>query len=1446
MTNQFNLEFKITYEELAPSLQDMFKALQMEITDISNGGGFLTDIIENGEEGQVIKINKDEETVYADDNFRNLMIITDDAQIQAIKDELNPSVYLRNVFNTWNRFIHYDNDAAVYMDNTNALYQDGGVDYHGQNQELSDQRDWVKVLDKSVTTNGGWSYNSQENRIYCNFDLGMFAGFISPTPVSNNYYIHFWVDSFQDDDHFCIIIGYMTDDQGVEHTLSYIRAEGQHYNIHKPDTYYGTGLQYIDTRVWSAVVYDLLNPTQTILADNSAKVGVATYMRPTIWRAHVAARRQRRNFTFYTSQWSQEKTEDPEFVEDWTLEFNIPDEKPADWNQTMWDNINTMLELNYFGVGTRSNPSAFSIEEQTGIFPNTETIYNIENDTKWVWNFQTEEYEDRGSITKQDIPYRSLLYCDYYDTFYYYYFPGSYQLITSSGGGGDTSADLETIINQIAVINNNIQGIEDEINDINIALDDLNDRVTILENKDYSSDNFLNLAPKIGYYQEDQISIIDKYNMNNQLYGVIIYPSNRGQIAYCTANTGAYNDNSELKVYRGERSSNEHRFAWDNTPREIGFLTNHPELVIRSFIWCDNYHMIILTRSAGSTIQYYSNTNDCKLWWIDTNNSADETTWTNGIEITNIVQDAYKSCFNIDAINYTQDALHRGTPFRNIGSSGWYYDEDFDTFTFFIYPVHKAHNDAQADGIKCCVYKKNGTKVGIYDMSHYLTAFRFPQYLLDQGYSFSSTIPVSDPDSVQSEKVQVWGEGWCTWSFLYYPEKELCVLLVNDNCIDYFKNGISQKDESVDFTMKWRVPHSIHRGQGGTITKILGNRDMVPLGTDHQNTDNHKYVDNSIIDREDNWNTNSKPFMMQSRDLSTNTIYCGCFFVIEYCKDEYIRRMGYIFHGGDAIDQVEDPKYQGCISDALSANYLMTPDASLWGKSHKYTSAFYDNLWFITENMKTSYTWNPAGEILRYPIINFNGFRCKDFTFYGQDSSGFKIILPKHGLYEYIGDCDRNEVIQYEDATRYSRYGFPGNDYQRFIPEARFDELNRDPIYYEHIKTLCVKENEPYYIMNRPFSTTWNDTTSNIHLECYNTLWKEDLKQFSSELRCTQDISIADNEKYSNMVNADLNREYQYMAPFYNPYGDYWLVSLSDSQLNDTYNSETSGKCYFIIIKNDGTIIPFGRDFSNKWSSNYTTRMNEQNRQAQSNNFYKHQFADCVAVSDKKWYVFHYRYSLFQMDTYNCIEICIEFNDNLTDFTMKDCGFNASTGWSESNLEAFNATGLVDTGMGFSWSSVTGVMMNRTAWKVCPSLIYTQKPLTGDTSGTTYTQDQILDDFYKNSNKYAMYLESNTFPVGYIPAIPIFLGGYFSVIEEPIPIEFTPSQHNYIYLQRDPEDKTNIICEISNKLTIYEGEKMFSRICVADVNCDASQITDVTYYHINIGYNDYKWETGIY
>lgn len=957
------------------------------------------------------------------------------------------------------------------------------------------------------------------------------------------------------------------------------------------------------------------------------------------------------------------------------------------------------------------------------------------------------------------------------------------------------------------------------------------------------------MAPHIGYYQEDQLGIISKYNMNNQLYGVIIYPSNRGQMAYCLANTGAYNDSTDLKVYRGERSSNNQRFQWDNEPREIGFFKDRNDLALRSLIWCDNYHMIVLTRPAGSDIAYFSNTNktDVKLWWIDTNNSADESTWTTGIEITNIIIDAYKNGLNLDLTTRNNDAaLHRGTPYRNVGASGWYYDEEYDTFTFFIYPLNEYTTGRDGKNIKCCVYKRNGTRIGIYDMGNYLSAFRFTQEWLDKGYSFNKDSKVADADSENSTKTQQYGSGWTTWSFLYYPEKELCLLMVNDATLEFYRDDIDRKDESVDFYMRWRIPHSIHRGQGGTITKIQGDHDNIPLGTDNLCRDNHKWVNNSIIGRNDKLVCNSRPFMMQSRDLFNNIIYCGVFFVLEYYKNEYTVRMGFAFYGGNRIDEVTDPKYQGSICEPITANYLMTPDASLWGKSHKSTSAFYDNIYFITENMKTDMQFGDTDDPNQYPVVNFNGFRCKDFSFYGEDSSGCKIILPKHNMYEYVGDCMRDVITIYPEdgVVRYGNYGFPGNEFLKYVSEKRYDEFDRDPYYYNKAKTVGVKEGEPYYIICKPFDTTYQGTTSNIHVEAISTTWNEDSKTFESSVIKSLDFSVTDNDRFANIVNRDLHRAMDYRCPMYNPYGDYFFLSLTDANDNE-YNDQVSGKTYFALIMNDGTIKPFGKDFESKWCSDYVLMMNQCHQQAQNGEYYKQQFCFMVALSDKKIYVSFFRYSLFSMDFYNCLQLYIEFNNDYSDFTMTNCEFNKSSGI-RNDLGVYNSTGWTENDIGFTYSTVTGVMINRTAWKVAPTILYTQKPLPGDTSGTTYTTDQILNDFLTNSNKYAMYLESNTFPVGYIPAIPIFLGGYFSIIEEPIAIEFTPSQHNYIYLQRDPNDKTNIICEISDKLTIQEGEKMFSRICVADINCDASQITDVTYYHINIGYNDYKWETGIY
>ena len=43
MNSPFNLEYKITYDELSPSLQDMFKSLQNQISDNRNEINNLND-----------------------------------------------------------------------------------------------------------------------------------------------------------------------------------------------------------------------------------------------------------------------------------------------------------------------------------------------------------------------------------------------------------------------------------------------------------------------------------------------------------------------------------------------------------------------------------------------------------------------------------------------------------------------------------------------------------------------------------------------------------------------------------------------------------------------------------------------------------------------------------------------------------------------------------------------------------------------------------------------------------------------------------------------------------------------------------------------------------------------------------------------------------------------------------------------------------------------------------------------------------------------------------------------------------------------------------------------------------------------------------------------------------------------------------------------------------
>ena len=106
-----------------------------------------------------------------------------------------------------------------------------------------------------------------------------------------------------------------------------------------------------------------------------------------------------------------------------------------------------------------------------------------------------------------------------------------------------------------------------------------------------------------------------------------------------------------------------------------------------------------------------------------------------------------------------------------------------------------------------------------------------------------------------------------------------------------------------------------------------------------------------------------------------------------------------------------------------------------------------------------------------------------------------------------------------------------------------------------------------------------------------------------------------------------------------------------------------------------------------------------------------------------------------------------------------------------------------------------------------------------------------------------------------VPKGDYFLGGYWSYLNTPLTIELEPNLNsstansssgykdaNYVYLERDPEDRDILIVSKSNQRIIYNGDAMFNKILLAKIETNATTyINTVTKYKSNIGYNKYSF-----
>ena len=487
----FNNEDKVSYKELAPSLKRLFKKLEKEIKErqigyIDDNAKYIDRLkdkltaLENRDDlkelykmaknddeesasGQVLKINPSKRSLYQHDEFLNRRIVSN--QYEKEEEMLRIPTSMETIFKTWKRYAHFDAYATTYLDETNHNVADLP---EGQNLN---SWEYNLYLDPNQT---GWIFDKKTNCIRGTYDGHVTTGFISPTADYFSYYLKTMIDVGWDDDNLMIVLGYIVDENGKEHTLSLVRGAGNFvtgngkyiesfikdgkryynrigYNIPIPGSDYGpegfkpgnpsinyprdkwknkincrdVGNLPFDTTFWWGLIYDMGNDTQFIITDLSDEVGPSAF--PTRYDenngtciTYISALRDGNYFKFTTSEWSKNGSDDKPMPEG-TFEFVLPDEKPEHWSDEIFENMKKMcLEPSHVGFGCRSGQPRFTIMDQRGIFDD-EDIYSLYEDKIFSFNSQKFSWEFKEKISEnKNFTQKIFLYNPRLKTLYWY------------------------------------------------------------------------------------------------------------------------------------------------------------------------------------------------------------------------------------------------------------------------------------------------------------------------------------------------------------------------------------------------------------------------------------------------------------------------------------------------------------------------------------------------------------------------------------------------------------------------------------------------------------------------------------------------------------------------------------------------------------------------------------------------------------------------------------------------------------------------------------------------------------------------------------------------------------------------------------------------------------------------------------------------------------------
>ena len=376
----FSLEDKITYDELAPSLQAML--------GINKYNDMIEDMMQNADDGQLLKVGKDK-TIFADDNFYIIRVATNKTEQEQMK-KLGP-INLEEVFKTWKGLSYNAPSLSAYY---SPWYPGQRTDYMG----YPDGR----VPYRCVPIKSGYYYNKNDKCIYCPVNSDSRSGF-----VSEKLYSKLWIKirmyGLDDDDDDCgfTIAGYW-DKDGIFRDITILRSGGNQNSF--------AGIQ---------IVYDFFySDRKTLVSHNCPACD---------WGNSF--------IEFYAEKVPGKiisKTGDRNsntINENYTIELELPDEKPSDWSDKMWEDIKYLiLQPGQVAFCNHSEPSRYMIIDQQELFEEDE-IYDLDEDAIYAWI--NNEWV-KVSNTSDVLPHKVWLYNPVLNNLYWYDSPGKYIKIESN------------------------------------------------------------------------------------------------------------------------------------------------------------------------------------------------------------------------------------------------------------------------------------------------------------------------------------------------------------------------------------------------------------------------------------------------------------------------------------------------------------------------------------------------------------------------------------------------------------------------------------------------------------------------------------------------------------------------------------------------------------------------------------------------------------------------------------------------------------------------------------------------------------------------------------------------------------------------------------------------------------------------------------------------------